>query len=275
MSSNERMSVAEEFFSYEKFIWTLLNEAEQHNLPVEVIGIETSKRTGVIYPLYRLVIHPEVKQTVCVVAGVHGNEIAGPLSILHLIADVIYQLPKYRIIVYPLINPSGFDLRQRYDADGRDLNAIYSVTLKSDKYHEVQEFYQDALKFTPFEAVLTLHEDSDLEKFYMYGLGEENLDFYHAVCGFARTWIPAWTNADIYGCRSDEHGLILSTARDHAFDAKLFAQGLTRLACTLETPGKLDIHFRVNMMAQLVLLSLTMLDARRWMTSPLPNKDGA
>jgi len=275
MSSNERTPLAEEYFSYEKFIWELLNEADQRKLQVEVIGNETSRHTGITYPLYRLVIHPEAHQTVCIVAGVHGNEIAGPLSILHLIKDHLHRLPEYRYILYPLINPSGFDLRQRFDADGRDLNAIYSVTLKSANYHEVQEFYEDVLKFAPFEAVLTLHEDSDLEKFYMYGLGKENLDFYHALCGFAKIWIPAWTNADIYGCRSDEHGLILATARDHAFDAKLFSQGLTRLACTLETPGKLNISFRVNMMAQLVLLSMVMLNSRHWMTSPLPGKAAA
>ncbi len=275
MSSNERTPTAEKNYSYQKFVWTLLNEAELHNLPVEVIGSEASEYTGIIYPLYRLVINPHTKPTICIVSGVHGNEIAGPLSILHLIKDILHLLPEYRYVIYPLMNPSGFDLRQRFDDDGRDLNAIYRVTLKSHNYQEVQNFYQDVLKFVPFEAVLTLHEDSDLDKFYMYGLGKENLDFYRAICAFARTWIPVWANADIYGCQSDEYGLISSTARDHAFDATLFAQGHTGLACTLETPGKLDIDFRVNMMAQLVLMSLTMLRSRRWMTSPLPDKAAA
>jgi predicted deacylase len=267
MSSNEKMFVGEEFISYERFIWTLLNEAHQHKLPVEVIGYETSKRTGISYPLYRLLINPKVEQTVCIVAGVHGNEIAGPLAVLHIINVIIHDLPRlFRYVVYPMINPSGFDLRQRFDDDGRDLNAIYETTLTSKNYLEVQEFYQDALKFAPFEAVITLHEDSDLEKFYMYGLGEENLDYYHAICAFARTWIPAWTNADIYGCQSDDHGLVLATARDHAFDGALYKKGLTKVAYTLETPGKLDIHFRVNMMVQLVLMGMDMLNARRWMT---------
>jgi len=276
MSPNERMIVDEANFSYEKFLWTLLNEANQRQLPIEIIGHEKCEYTGILYPLYRLVINPQVQQTVCIVTGVHGNEIAGPLSILHLVTVILDDLPQeYRYIVYPLINPSGFDLRQRFDDDGRDLNAIYGVTLKSKNYSEVQIFYQDALKFAPFEAVITLHEDSEREKFYMYGLGEENLDFYHAVCGFAKTWISPWANEEIEGCCTDEHGLILATARDHAFDGALYKKGLTRLAYTLETPGKLDIHFRANMMAQLVLLSMEMLNARRWMTPPrLPDDAG-
>jgi predicted deacylase len=162
MSSNEKISVNEEYFSYEKFLWTLLSEAHHHKLQMDVIGYEMSKRTKINYPLYRLVIHPEGQQTVCLIAGVHGNEIAGPLSTLHLIKDILHELPEnYRFVIYPVINPSGFDLRQRFDADGRDLNAIYSVVLKSQNYCEVQEFYEDVLKFAPFEAVITLHEDSD------------------------------------------------------------------------------------------------------------------
>jgi predicted deacylase len=268
MSANERMTVGEEYISYERFLCTLLSEAHQHDLPVEVIGYETCERTGIRYPLYRLVIHPDAPLSVCVVAGIHGNEIAGPLSVLRLISAILYEFPEqYRYVIYPMINPSGFDLRERFDEDGRDLNAIYHVTLHSDNYDEVQAFYQDVLKFTPFEAVIALHEDSDLERFYMYGLGKENLDFYHAICKFASTLIPAWTDADIYGSRSDEHGLVLTTARDHAFDGALYKKGLTKVAFTLETPGKLDIHFRVNMMVQLVHLSVEMLNAKRWMAT--------
>ncbi len=260
-SPNEKTIVHEEHFSYGKFIWTLLNEAHHRKLPVKVIGSEKMKRTGITYPLYRLIIHPDVRQTICLVAGIHGNEIAGPLSILHMITDSLRDLPRqYRIVMYPMINPSGYDLRQRYNADGRDLNAIYSVTLKSRNYSGVQAFYQDVLKFAPFEAVITLHEDSGLDKFYMYGLGRENLDFYHALCAFAKTLIPPWANAEFEGCCTDEHGLVLATARDHAFDGTLYNQGLTRVACTFETPGKLHIQFRVNMMVQLVLKSMIMLD---------------
>jgi predicted deacylase len=244
----------------------LLNEARLHKLPIEIIGSEISRRTGINYPLYRLVIHPKVEPTICIVSGIHGNEIAGPLSILKIIDAIIHDLPEqFRFVVYPMINPTGFDLRQRFDADHRDLNAIYSTTLRSRNYFEVQTFFQDAQKFTPFEAVITLHEDSDREKFYMYGLGKENLDFYHAVCSFARTCIPPWMNGEIEGCTTDEHGLILSTARDHAFDGALYKKGMTKLAYTFETPGKLDVNFRVNMMVQLVLQSVNILNAMRWM----------
>jgi hypothetical protein len=164
MAKNERTTLDEEYFSYEKYLWTLMDETHRRKLPMEIIGYETSKRTGINYPLYRLVIHPHLQETVCVVAGLHGNEIAGPLSIPHIMTDILHELPEqYRYVIYPMINPSGFDLRQRFDGDYRDLNAVYKTTLQSSNYLEVQDFYQDALKFAPFEAVITLHEDSERE----------------------------------------------------------------------------------------------------------------
>ncbi len=266
MAVNEKMIVDEEYFSYEKFLWILLNEAHQHKLPMEIIGSEISRRTGINYPLYRLIVHPEITDTVCIVSGIHGNEIAGPLSILKIVDAIIYDLPEhYRYVIYPMINPSGFDLRQRFDADQRDLNAIYGATLRSKNYFEVQTFYQDALNFAPFEAVITLHEDSEQDKFYMYGLGKENLEFYHAVCGFAKTCLQPWMNGEIEGCTTDELGFILSTARDHAFDGALYKSRKTKMAFTFETPGRLACEFRVKMMVQLVLQSLNMMYAIHWM----------
>jgi predicted deacylase len=267
---NEHAEIHIADVSYQAYIWQLLSAAHHHHAEVEIIGHETSERTGMIYPLYRLVINPQLQPSICIVAGIHGNEIAGPLSIIQLLETFLELLPaRYRYIIYPLINPTGFDLRQRYDDDDRDLNAIYQETLTSKNYTEVQAFYEDILKFGKFEAVLSLHEDSDLEQFYMYGLGKENKEFYRAICQFARTWIPTWANADIYGCHSDEFGLVLSTARDHAFDGALYHQGIAPIAFTLETPGRLDVSFRVNLMSQLVLHSLRMLDARRWMDFPI------
>jgi hypothetical protein len=121
------------------------------------------------------------------------------------------------------------------------------------------------VQFAPFEAVITLHEDSDKLSFYMYGLGKENLNYYHAVCAFARTFIPAWVHGEIEGYVTDEHGFILTSAHDHAFDATLFSKGLARKAFTFETPGKLDCQFRADVMTQLVLQSVNLLFGMRWM----------
>lgn len=45
------------------------------------------------------------------VAGMHGNEYLGPLSLLYAIKHL--EAPSTRIIIFPLANPSGFDHHQR------------------------------------------------------------------------------------------------------------------------------------------------------------------
>jgi predicted deacylase len=257
---NEQMFVPVQDISYEKYLWTLLSEINETHFQRKIIGTELCERTGISYPIYRITIHPEQSRKVCVIGGVHGNEIAGPLALLSLLTDQCERLPhEFQYVLYPIANPTGFDLRQRFDDDYRDLNALYKTTLESENYQEVQVLYEDLLQFQPYEAVITLHEDSDVEQFYMYGLGEHNRSFYHAICAHARQFCAPWQNADIYGCQSDEMGLVLSTARDHAFDGYLFAKRMAKVACTLETPGKLDIGFRVHMMVELLLGALRQL----------------
>jgi hypothetical protein len=252
---NERMEVPLEFVSYQKYLWDLISAVNCRDIQHEIIGEEASERTGIRYPLLRLSVNPGAARKICVISGIHGNEIAGPLSLLSLFSkDFFCELPDcFHYVIYPMVNPTGFDLRQRFDDDYRDLNAVFQTTLTSDNYLENQRVIADALGYGSFDAVITLHEDSDVEQFYMYGLGAHNMPIYHAMCQYARIFCEPWANANIYGCESDEHGFILSTPRDFAFDGYFYTKGLAPIACTFETPGKLNIDFRIHMMLNVLL----------------------
>jgi predicted deacylase len=52
-------------------------------------------------------------------AGIHGEEIAGPLTILNYINRIIDYTHKrnIKVIIYPLGNPSGFEIGTRYSID--------------------------------------------------------------------------------------------------------------------------------------------------------------
>ena len=252
---NEYMPIPIQDISYEKYVWELLERINRRDIRYDIIGSELSERTGIEYPIYRFSINEGAPGRICVISGVHGNEIAGPLSLLSLFDQVHFdQLPGcFHYLIYPLVNPTGFDLRQRYDDDGRDLNAVFKTTLESDNYEENQAIIADAANYLPFDAVVTLHEDSDSEHFYMYGLGRHNVPFYHEICRRAITLCPPWCNADIYGCQSDDFGLVLASARDYAFDGYFYAKEYTPIACTIETPGRREIDFRTHMMVDLLL----------------------
>ena len=55
-------------------------------------------------------------------AGVHGDEVAGPLTIIEYFNRIFDYAHKrgLKLIIYPLGNPAGFDARQRYNTDFRE-----------------------------------------------------------------------------------------------------------------------------------------------------------
>jgi hypothetical protein len=62
-----------------------------------------------------------LKKWLLITAGFHGNEKAGPLTILSKLAEIVEYAHSRNIglVIYPLINPSGFDTDQRYGLGGR------------------------------------------------------------------------------------------------------------------------------------------------------------
>ena len=59
-------------------------------------------------------------------AGIHGDEVAGPLTILRYFNRMFDYAHKrgVKLIVYPLGNPAGFDARQRYNPDSSEESGI-------------------------------------------------------------------------------------------------------------------------------------------------------
>ena len=53
-------------------------------------------------------------------AGIHGDEVAGPLTIIRHFNRIFDYAHKrgIKLIIYPLGNPTGYDARQRYNTDG-------------------------------------------------------------------------------------------------------------------------------------------------------------
>lgn len=52
-------------------------------------------------------------------AGIHGNEVSGPITILKFLDRISDYAKKkgLKAIIYPLINPSGFEINSRYNID--------------------------------------------------------------------------------------------------------------------------------------------------------------
>ena len=103
-----------------------------------------------------------------VLAGVHGNEIAGTLAILDLVEDIKHRPDSYKnwhIQIITPVNPVGVAYQSRYNEDGRDLNRDFK-----DFQAVGARLQRDVVEAFNPTIVVTLHESSDKD-FFMFSEG--------------------------------------------------------------------------------------------------------
>jgi len=232
-------------YSYAKLISKLIKLGHLHNYSSKLIGEEIFGKTGLIYPLYRFTINPTAKAKFCIIAGVHGYEIAGPLTMPALFANPKkYLNKKICYYVYPVINPTAFDLRRRLDDDGYDLNTLNKKILKNKGFREIQAFYQD-IKNKKFEVLISIHEDIDLNKFYAYIFEKEGNSIYRKIINSTRKYAEILNKNRIYGTPSDGKGLIINH-HDQSIEDRLYCKKQAKISLCTETPGRLNLSTRIS-----------------------------
>ena len=106
---------------------------------------------------------PSARIRVYISAGIHGDEPAGPLAALQLLQEDCWP-GDAALWMCPCLNPTGFPLNRRENAQGIDLNRDY-------RHLETAEVraHIDWLQRQPsFDLTLCLHEDWESHGFYIY-----------------------------------------------------------------------------------------------------------
>ena len=101
-------------------------------------------------------------------AGIHGDEPAGPLAVLRLIQENHWP-ENVEIFLLPCLNPEGFVLNTRENAERIDLNRDY----RNSKAAETLAHIAWLERQPKFDLYLCLHEDWESHGFYLY---EQNPD---------------------------------------------------------------------------------------------------
>lgn len=131
------------------------------------IGAATTSPS--LYKLYMLTCPGrEGARTVCLSAGIHGDEPAGVETLLRFIergADG-GDLSPVHLTIFPCINPYGYEYNTRQNANNMDLNRQY----RKKKPPSEVEAVKRAIGRRTFDISLEFHEDSDAEGFYLYEL---------------------------------------------------------------------------------------------------------
>lgn len=193
--------------------------------------------------------------------GIHGDEPAGPLAVRRLFAERLWP-SGVDVWLCPCLNPTGFRLNRRENADGLDLNRQYRHLRAA----ETRAHIAWLEKQPRFDLALCLHEDWESHGFYLYELNPENLRS-HAdsmIASVSRV-CPIDPSPEIEG-RSATGGIIRPSAdplsRPEWPEAFYLFTHKTRLSYTLEAPSDFPIETRVEALVAAVRTVLESVAAR-------------
>jgi len=131
-------------------------------------GSETFLKTRDFeYRAYRRTF-PGATRNIYISTGIHGDEPAGPLAVQQLVRENLW--PEANLWLVPCVNPTGFRLNTRENAEGIDLNRDYRHLNTAEVRAHVGWLEQQP----DFDLTLILHEDWESNGFYVYELNPGN-----------------------------------------------------------------------------------------------------
>jgi protein MpaA len=100
-------------------------------------------------------------------AGIHGDEIAGPLAVLEMLRIPDF-FDRVDATIFPILNPEGLFRAVRTNFHGIDLNRDY----KGSKSSEIRSHLKVLPTLGPFDIAMMLHEDFEGTGAYLYELND-------------------------------------------------------------------------------------------------------
>lgn len=183
-------------------------------------------------------------QRIYISAGIHGDEPAGPLAVLELLRQNRWPAA-VDVWLCPCLNPAGFSLNRRENAQGLDLNRQY-LHREAD---ETRAHIAWLDRQPSFDLTLCLHEDWEAHGFYLYELNPDHQpSFAEAIIQRVAEVCPIDMSSVIEG-RDASNGIIRPSAdprsRPQWPEAFYLFTHKTRLSYTLEAPSDFPLRTRV------------------------------
>lgn len=201
---------------------------------------------------------PGPRPRVYLSSGVHGDEPAAPLALLHLLESGVFDDRAVWFLV-PMLNPSGFERTTRENHMGRDLNRDYQEPTTIEVAAHVRW-----LQMQPrFDVTFCLHEDWESKGFYLYELNPLHLSsFAEPMINAVSTRFEIDHSAVIDG-RPASHGIIRPES-DPALrtlwpEAIYLRANHTHRSYTLESPSAEPVSDRIEMLSLAITTALDLL----------------
>jgi len=178
-------------------------------------------------------------------AGIHGDEPAGPLAALRLLQENNWPTDA-EIFFLPCLNPAGFTLNKRENADGIDLNRDY----RNPQAAETRAHIAWLERQPKFDLYLCLHEDWESHGFYLYEQNPDNkISRAEKMIEAVKKVCPVDLSENIEG-RAAKGGIvrpnISPSERPDWPEAFYLITQKSRQGYTLEAPSDFPLATRVN-----------------------------
>ncbi len=176
--------------------------------------------------------------------GIHGDEPAGPLAVRLMLQENSWP-ENLSLSICPCLNPSGFLLNKRENADGIDLNRDYLQPKAPETLAHIAWLERQP----KFDLCLCLHEDWESSGFYVYELNPDlRPSLAEAIVSAVGEVCPIDRSELIEG-RVAKDGIIRPSVdprdRPQWPEAFFLLTYKTRVSCTLEAPSDFSPGIRV------------------------------
>jgi hypothetical protein len=194
------------------------------------------------------------KKNILVIAGFHGNEIAGPFGLLKFLQEADDSLfEENNISFIPLVNPTGFRKIVRTNRWNQVPNRGYVFSeLNCDvKPAKEDKILLNNIKYiieTGRDGILSLHEDIDAECFYCYAYDSDNKKIIHNIIKTAKEHFEIMP--DGRKALGFVDGGVVWDLLDGSFDHFVWLLGIPIL--TTETPAKQELSKRADAVVDLI-----------------------
>jgi predicted deacylase len=188
---------------------------------------------------------------------VHGDEKSGPIALLALVRQ-LKRIRHVRLLLFPVVNPYGFERGQRRSAGRVDLNRHAADPRPPQEARAILA----SLRRYSLAAFLSLHEDDVLARPYLHGYAhdERGTGIVTSIANTINRSHPLARNRRIHGLRN-ERGVILSPSRDGSFEDALHRSGAPVSIC-FEVPDRMPF-------ARMIQTNIDAINALLAVVSPL------
>ncbi|MGD0253683.1 MAG: M14 family metallocarboxypeptidase [Verrucomicrobiota bacterium] len=198
-----------------------------------------------LFALHRTCRDEAKRRRIYISAGIHGDEPAGPLAGLRLLQENKWPA-NVEFWFCPCLNPAGFVLNRRENADGKDLNRDYRHLETA----EVRAHIAWLERQPQFDVCLCLHEDWESHGFYLYEQNPDGKPSLAEIIISAVQKVCPIDPSELIEDRPAKNGIIRPNldprTRPQWAEAFYLIVHKSRLGYTLEAPSDFPLSTRVN-----------------------------